>query len=60
MYICSYFKTNYVSIFQSYVNHGDTDFNPELYVNIHDNLLIDNICIIPDFNEGDKINIDKC
>ena len=60
MYICSELKTNYVSIFQSNVNHGDTNFESNLYVNISDNMLIDNISIIPDFNEGDKKCIDKC
>jgi hypothetical protein len=60
MYICSELKTNYISIFQSYVNHGDTCFEPDLYINISDETLIDNVCIVPDFNEGDKKCIEFC
>jgi len=60
MYICSELKTNSVSIFQSNVNHGDTNFESNLYLNISDNTLTDNISIIPDFNEGDKKCIDMC
>ena len=60
MYICSNMKTNYVSIYQSYVNHGDTEYPDNLYKNLSDTHLINNICIIPDFNEGDKQVIDKC
>jgi len=60
MYICSELKTNNVSIFQSNVNHGNTNYEPKLYININDNNLIDNICIIPNFNEGDKKCIDMC
>ena len=60
MYICSELKTNQISIFQSNVNHGDTNFDSHLYININDNKLIDNICILPDFNEGDKKCIDMC
>ena len=60
MYICSELKTNQISIFQSNVNHGETNFDSHLYININDNKLIDNICILPDFNEGDKKCIDMC
>jgi len=60
MYICSELKTNYVSIFQSNINHGDTCFNPKLYKDLNDETLIDNICIIPDFNESDKKCIEMC
>lgn len=60
MYICSHIKTNYVSIYQSYVNHGDTEYNESIYNTINDNDLINNFCIIPDFNCGDKICIKKC
>ena len=60
MYICSYLKTNYVSIYQSYVNHGDTLYPEKLYNEFSDNELIDNICIVPDFNEGDINCIYMC
>lgn len=60
MYICSKLKTNNISIFQSNVNHGDTTFDTELYVNIEDDTLVDNICIVPDFNESDKKCIEFC
>lgn len=53
-------KTNYVSIYQSYVNHGDTNYSCNLYFNLSDNDLINNICIIPDFNPGDKKCISMC
>lgn len=60
MYICSDFKTNYISLFQSNVTHGNTEFEPEKYIDISDEILIDNISNIPDFNEGDKIVITDC
>jgi len=60
MYILSYVKTNYVSIYQSYVNHGDTNYPSELYINKSDSELINNISIIPDFNSGDKGCISMC
>jgi hypothetical protein len=60
MYIFSYMKTNYVSIYQSHVNHGDTNYSCNLYCNKSDNDLINNICIIPDFNPGDKKCISMC
>lgn len=60
MYIFSYIKTNYVSIYQSHVNHGDTNYSCNLYSNVSDNDLINNICIIPDFNPGDKKCISMC
>ena len=54
MYILSYMKTNYVSIYQSYTNHGNTNYDIKLYNNINDLNLINNICIIPDFNFSDR------
>jgi hypothetical protein len=60
MYICSYSKTNYVSLYQSYINHGDTEYPNYLYNNISDIDLIQNICFIPDFNPGDKKCINMC
>ena len=60
MYILSYVKTNYVSIYQSYVNHGDTNYPCDLYINKSDSELINNISIIPDFNSGDKGCISMC
>ena len=60
MYIFSDIKTNYVSIYQSHVNHGDTNYSCNLYSNISDSDLINNICIIPDFNPGDKKCISMC
>jgi len=60
MYICSYMKTNYVSIYQSYVNHGDTEHSPELYNRLTDEELLGNLCIVPDFNDGDKKCIKYC
>jgi hypothetical protein len=60
MYICSNIKTNYISIYQSYITHGDTEYPDNLYKNLNDTHLINNICIIPDFNEVDKQVIDKC
>uniref|UniRef100_A0A6C0LFW4 Glycosyl transferase family 1 domain-containing protein n=1 Tax=viral metagenome TaxID=1070528 RepID=A0A6C0LFW4_9ZZZZ len=60
MYIFSNMKTNYVSIHQSYVNHGDTSYPENLYNCLNDNELIDKICIIPDFNSGDKHCIKFC
>ena len=60
MYICSYMKTNYVSIYQSYVNHGDTEHSPSLYNQMTEEELFDNLCNVPDFNEGDKKCIRYC
>jgi len=60
MYICSELKTNQVSIFQSNVTHGDTNFDSHLYIKINNDKLISNICILPDFNEGDKKTIEMC
>ena len=60
MYVMSYMKTNYVSIYQSYVNHGNTKYPESIYKNISDNVLINNICIVPDFNSGDKGCIQYC
>jgi hypothetical protein len=60
MYICSELKTNQVSIFQSNVTHGDTNFDSHLYIKINNDKLISNTCILPDFNEGDKKTIEMC
>jgi len=60
MYICSYLKTNYVSIYQSHVDHGGTEYPEQLYKNLTDLDIINNICIIPDYNEGDKICMKFC
>ena len=60
MYICSNMKTNYVSIYQSYVNHGDTNFPASIYDTLSDVDLVNNYCIIPDFNNGDKKCIQFC
>jgi hypothetical protein len=60
MYICSNMKTNYVSIYQSYVNHGDTNFPMSIYQGLSDADLVNNYCIIPDFNNGDKHCIKYC
>jgi hypothetical protein len=60
MYLLSYLKTNYVSLYQTYVNHGDTEYPEEKYVNKSDCELIKNICIVPDFNDGDKKCINMC
>jgi len=60
MYILSYMKTNYVSLYQSYVNHGCTEYNKCNYNNKSNEELINNICIIPDFNPGDKRCIIHC
>jgi hypothetical protein len=54
MYILSYLKTNYISIYQSNVNHRDTEYNEVLYNKLSDIDLINNICISPIFNIGDK------
>ena len=60
MYIMSNMKTNYVSIYQTYVNHGDTNYPEQLYNSLSDSELINNFCIIPDFNPGDKKCIKYC
>jgi hypothetical protein len=60
MYVCSYMKTNYVSIYQSYVNHGGAEYCPALYNQLTDDELLEKICITPDFNEGDKKCIMYC
>lgn len=54
MYICSSLETNYVSIYQSNVTHGNTEYDEEKYMLISDNTILENIVIVPDFNEGDK------
>ena len=60
MYIFSYMKTNYISIYQSFVNHGDTEHPEELYINKSDDELLNNLCLVPDFNNGDKKCISMC
>ena len=60
MYILSYMKTNYISIYQSNNHHGYSKYNKELYININDEELINNMCIIPDYNDGDKLCIKYC
>jgi hypothetical protein len=60
MYICSDLKTNYISIFQSNVNHGELNFKQDLYVDISNEKLIDDITIVPYFNENDKVCIELC
>ena len=60
MYICSHLKTNYISIYQSYINHGNTNYPETEYSNISDCDLINNINFIPDFNNGDKQCIRSC
>jgi hypothetical protein len=60
MYIMSNMKTNYVSIHQSYVNHADTNYSEEKYKNLGDEEILSNLCILPDFNSGDKKCIQWC
>jgi hypothetical protein len=60
MYICSNMKTNYVSIYQSFVNHGDTNYPEDIYNTLSDFELINNCWIIPDLNIGDKRCIEYC
>jgi hypothetical protein len=45
MYVLGYPKTNYVSLYQSYVNHGDTEHDKSLYnfeINPTKNVIISN------------------
>ena len=60
MYIMSHMKTNKICIYQSGVNHGNTVYDKKNYENISDSEIINNITIIPQFNEGDKICIKMC
>jgi len=60
MYILSYLKTNYVSLYQSYINHGDTEYPEEYYNNKSELELFNNLGIVPDFNDGDKKCINMC
>jgi len=60
MYICSNMKTNYVSIYQSYVDHGDKNFHSSIYEGFTNIDLVNNYCIIPDFNNGEKKSIKNC
>jgi hypothetical protein len=60
MYILSYLKTNYVSLYQTYINHGDTEYPEKLYKNKSELELFYNLVIVPDFNDGDKKCISMC
>jgi hypothetical protein len=60
MYVFNYMKTNCVSLYQSYVTHGNTEYNESIYNNKSDEELINNLCIIPDYNNGDKHCIMFC
>jgi hypothetical protein len=60
MYVLSYMKTNYVSLYQSCVHHGNTKYDKSIYINKTNEELINNICIIPDYNNGDKGCIVDC
>ena len=60
IYVLSYLKTNYVSLYQTYINHGDTEYPEELYNKKTDVELFYNLCIVPDFNDGDKKCINMC
>ena len=61
MYLLSYLKTNYVSIYQTFVTHGDTEYPEELYRNKSDNELLNHhLSILPIFNDGDKKCITMC
>jgi hypothetical protein len=60
MYLLSCLKTNYVSLYQSYTHHGYSNYPINLYINKTDMELINNICIVPDFNIGDKQCIVYC
>jgi len=60
MYIMSYIKTNKICIYQSNVTHGNTDYNENIYSNISEIDLINNLTFIPQFNLGDKSCINMC
>jgi len=60
MYVLSYMKTNCVSLYQSYVTHGNTEHNESNYNKKSDEEIINNICIIPYYNDGDKHCISFC
>jgi hypothetical protein len=61
MYLLSYLKTNYVSIYQTFVTHGNTEYPEELYRNKSDNELLNHhLSILPIFNDGDKKCITMC
>ena len=60
MYVYSYPKTNGISIYQSYVNHGGAPYPKEYYTYKSKEELVNNITMIPDFNFGDKICISMC
>ena len=59
MYICTYPKTNKICIYNSNVIHYNTEYNSNIYENISDIDIINNISIISLFNENEKkcINI---
>ena len=54
MFICSLLETNYVSLFQSYITHGNKEFNEDNYITLSNKEILKNILIVPDFNIGDK------
>jgi hypothetical protein len=60
MYILSYIKTNYISLYESNIIHGLKTYPQELYINKSDIELINNINIIPDYNIYDKKCINNC
>jgi hypothetical protein len=60
MYILSYIKTNYISIYESNIFHGNTEYDKNLYINKSDSDLINLINIIPEYNNYDKGCINNC
>ena len=60
MYILSYIKTNYISLYESNIIHVLKPYHQELYINKSDIELINNINIIPDYNIYDKKCINRC
>jgi len=61
MYVLSYIKTNCISLHQTNVNHCNTPYPPEKYIFQTDDEIINNITIIPIFNNGDdKKCINQC
>lgn len=60
MYILSYYRTNYVSLFESNVIHCMIPYNISNYINKLDDDFINNILIIPEYNTYDKKSIKFC
>ena len=60
MYILSYYRTNYVSLFESNVIHCMIPYNISNYINKLDDDFINNISIIPEYNAYDKKSIKFC